>query len=424
MLRNRHFLLLWLVTVITTLGVELFAVTVLVAVFEQTSSTLQATGVMVARFLPAFVLGPVAGVLVDRFPRKNVLISMDVLRLLLIFLAIWLLGQNEQVPIISMYLILVGLSSAEVFHQPARLALIPSLVLPSTLVQANSFMMVSRQIAMATSYTIGGWLVLNFTLIQISWGVISLFGISILGGILLSVPRRLDEAEEAERESVWRAFLSGWNYLRAHPVARPLTIMETVEHLPHGIWTSAILLAFTFQALQGDASDWGYQVTGYFSGMIVGSLIALSTSKWLRKYPGWIIVINACGSGIMTLIYAGSQTVWFAVAMAFIFGPPFAIRDVAQDALLQGTVAENQLGRVYATREMLRNIVFVFAGILFAWLSDLISIRIIYVIGGILYLLTGVYALSNKSLRESKMEPERENSDREPSKEQTVHQQI
>ena len=85
------------------------------------------------------------------------------------------------------------------------------------------------------------------------------------------------------------------------------------------------------------------------------------------------------------------------------FGPPAAIRDVAQDSLLQSTVEKGQLGRVYATREMLRNMVFMFAGIFFAWLSDFVPIRMIYVAGGIIYMLTGFYALSNKSLRESKM---------------------
>jgi len=166
------------------------------------------------------------------------------------------------------------------------------------------------------------------------------------------------------------------------------------------------MLAFTTRALQGDASDWGYQATGYFTGMILGSLGALAINDWLRRYPGRFIVVNACVSGLFTLAYAGSQAVWMAVAWAFVFGPPAAIRDVAQDSLLQGTVEGGQLGRVYATREMLRNVAFMFAGIFFAWLSDFVPIRMIYVTGGIIYMLTGFYALSNKALREGKMNPD------------------
>jgi len=71
--------------------------------------------------------------------------------------------------------------------------------------------------------------------------------------------------------------------------------------------------------------------------------------------------------------------------------------------LLQSTVEEQQLGRVYATREMLGNAVFMFAGNFFAWLSDFMSIRIIYTMGGVMYILTGFYALNNKVLRKSGM---------------------
>lgn len=406
MLRNRHFLFLWFVNIATTLAIELFTITVLVAIFKQTESTLQAAGTMVARTLPAFLLGPIAGVLVDRFPRKNMLISMDWLRLVLVGIAVWLLQGNGQVPVAGIYLILTGLSTAEVFHRPARLSLIPSLVAHGQLVKANSFILASTQIMVAVSYTIGGWLILSVSLRQISLVVVILFTMASLTAMLMVVPQGQEGEVAGVRESFWKSTVSGWNYLVQHPIARPLTVMETVEHLPHGIWTGAVMLAFTTKALQGDASDWGYQSTGYFTGMILGSLGALTISDWLRRYPGRIIVVNACASGLLTLAYAGSQTVWTAVVWAFVFGPPFAIRDVAQDSLLQGTVEGRQLGRVYATREMLRNVMFMFAGMFFAWLSDFVPIRMIYITGGIIYMLTGFYALSNKALRESKMTPE------------------
>jgi len=400
-MKNKHYLYLWLVNVSTTLAIELFTVTILVSVFEQTSSTLQAAGTMVARTLPPFLLGPIAGVLVDRFPRKNMLIGMGCLQLLLVGVAIGLLQGGGDISVIAIYLLLAGLSAADSFHRPARMALIPSLVDSAHLVKANSFILASNQIMMAISYTAGGWLILSLPLYQITFAVIGLFGLATCTAIPIAEPKRKQGTESGKRESVWRSWVSGWNYLREHPIARPLTIMETVEHLPHGIWTGAVMLAFTTKALHGDAVDWGYQATGYFTGMILGSLCALTISDWLARYSGRIIVFNACATGLFTLAYAGSQTVWVAVMWAFVFGPPFAIRDVAQDSLLQSTVEKGQLGRIYATREMLRNAVFMFAGVFFAWASDFVPIRTIYVVGGVLYLMTGLYALSNKPLRES-----------------------
>ncbi len=256
---------------------------------------------------------------------------------------------------------------------------------------------------MAISYTAGGWLILSLPLSQIVFGVTALFMLATLAAVPIVEFRRKDAKKKGKGESVWKSWISGWNYLCRHPIARPLTIMETVEHLPHGIWTGALMLAFTTRALHGDAVDWGYQVTGYFAGMILGSLVALAINNWLSRYPGHIIIVNACATGLFTLAYASSQTVWMAVIWAFVFGPPFAIRDVAQDSLLQSTVEKGQLGRVYATREMLSNGVFMFSGVFFAWLSGFVSIRHIYVIGGILYLLTGLYAISNRALRKSRI---------------------
>jgi hypothetical protein len=51
-----------------------------------------------------------------------------------------------------------------------------------------------------------------------------------------------------------------------------------------------------------------------------------------------------------------------------------------------------------------------FAGLFFAWLSDLVNIRMIFFIGGIMYVLTGIYALNNKALRESDMSSSEDNS--------------
>ena len=157
MLRNRQFLFLWFVNIATTLAIELFTITILVTIYEQTESTLQAAGTMVARTMPAFLLGPVAGVLVDRFPRKNMLISMDLVRLVLVGIAIWFLQGDGKVPVAGIYLILAGLAAADVFHRPARLSLIPSLVTWDQLVKANSFILASNQIMVAISYTVYGW---------------------------------------------------------------------------------------------------------------------------------------------------------------------------------------------------------------------------------------------------------------------------
>jgi hypothetical protein len=83
------------------------------------------------------------------------LISMDLVRLVLVGIAIWFLQIDGKVPVAGIYLILAGLAAADVFHRPARLSLIPSLVTWDQLVKANSFILASNQIMVAISYTVG-----------------------------------------------------------------------------------------------------------------------------------------------------------------------------------------------------------------------------------------------------------------------------
>ncbi len=407
MLSNRNFILLWLMVAFSTLAVELFYVGVLVTIFQQTDSTLLAALTMAARTLPAFVLGPLAGVLVDRFPRKHFIMGMDAIRMLLVLTTVFILDEQGNLSIVGIYVILIALSAADVFHRPARMSIIPLLVTKDQLVKANSMIRLSTQITLATAYVIGGWLILVLELYQIGIGIIAIFILAIVLVMPISVSRRPIKNEN-KRESVWRSFTSGLRYMWQHPVARPLTIMETIENLPNGIWTGALILAFTLDGLGGTTADWGLQTSAYFIGMVIGSAIALGLTQQLGRYPGWIIFGNALLAGVLTLLYAFSPTVLFAVIITLIFGPPFALRDVAQDSLLQATVDNNHLGRVYATRQMLSRMVFTFAGVFFAALSEVFSIRIIYLVGGGIYLLTAAYALSNKSLRESHMKADPE----------------
>ena len=105
-------------------------------------------------------------------------------------------------------------------------------------------------------------------------------------------------------------------------------------------------------------------------------------------------------SGLGDVLYLVGVLV-FALSLSVLFGPPSSIRDVAQDALLQTTVSEDMLGRVYALRGTFKSLMLMLSGILFAWLADAIPIRMIYITGGIMYVLTAIYAMSYSSLRRS-----------------------
>ena len=403
LLKNRNFCLLWLVQVTSTLGSIFYDVAVMVTVFQQTGSALQTVGVMIAKTLPQFLLGPIAGVLVDRYSRKWVLILMNIVRVGLVS-TLLLFVQPYSVNIWGIYAVVAGLAVAETFYEPARVAALPSIVPKMELVQANSLMMSTKQAAMAAGYALGGLLILNLGFQKLV--LLNSLTFLIAAGVaaLLSFPKHRSVVPRPFQQiSIGRDLLDGLAYLRNHTLARPLVTMELMEHVPHGIWTSPLLLVFTARALHAGPEGWGYQNAAFYGGQLVGATVAVLIANQMARRPGQIIIWNAFLFSLLTMTYSLSPNLTFAIILTALFGPTSAMRDVAQDSLLQGSVNIELLGRVFATRLMLANLNFMLAGLAFAWLADQIPIRWIYLLGGLLYLGTALYALSNGAIRHSRL---------------------
>ncbi len=367
LLRNRNFVLLWLAQIVSGMGDVLYNVGVMVTIFERTGSALQTGGVLVATTLPPFLLGPVAGVLVDRYPRRSMMIAMDLLRAGLVALLL-LFIQREGFSVWGIYLIVAGLASATTFYTPARLALLPTLVPRPSLVRANSLIMSTNQATFGAGYALGGILVLRLgfePLITID--LFTFLAAALLVSLIALPPDRERAPHSQATQLPWHAIGSALRYLRENPLPRSLLLMEVFEYVPHGLWTSALMLVFVKEALGGTANDWGYQNAAFYGGQLVGAVIAAVVAARLAHRPGWVIIGNAFFFSLLTLSYALSPSVSFAILLCFVFGPTSAMRDVVQDALLQANVAQEVMGRVYALRGMFTNLSFMVAGILFAW---------------------------------------------------------
>ncbi len=398
---NTNFGLLWLAQVISGIGDVLYMVGIMVNVYQYTGSALQTAIVMVANTLPAFLVGPFAGAVVDKYDRKKVLIAMDILRIFLVLLLLLFISENH-FNLLGLYAVVASLSVAAAFYNPAKMAIIPSVVESSHLTQANSLLIGTNVGIMALGYGLGGVLTLwinfeAFVLINAFTFIISALVIYFIQMPYLKV----DKGEEKLR--MFASIKQGYNDLRADKVAYPLVVMEILEYFPHGIWTSAILLVFVEKGLSGNADDWGFVASTYFGGMLVGAILATFIKNIIAERTGPLIIINAFITSILTLIFSWSSTVFMAIILGVAMGLPNALRDVAQDTLLQSTVSQKLLGRVYAFRTMFTSIMFMASGITFAWLADFVNIRYIYTAGAFLYLLTAIYALVNKALRESRI---------------------
>ncbi|TAH50532.1 MAG: MFS transporter, partial [Chloroflexota bacterium] len=159
-LKNRNIALLFGAHVISVGGDMILFVALPFWVFQLTGSAM-ATGIMfIALTIPQLIFSPIAGVFVDRWDRKRVMILSDLLRAAIV-LGYFVVNTAEQVWII--YLLAFMESSVSQFFRPASLALIPNLVDgEEELARANAAMGASFALAQLGGPAIGGVLVTMF----------------------------------------------------------------------------------------------------------------------------------------------------------------------------------------------------------------------------------------------------------------------
>ncbi|MBV9790293.1 MAG: MFS transporter [Chloroflexi bacterium] len=401
MIKHRALFFLWMTHLVATLANELTSISIVVLIFGSTGSALQAMGVLVARNIPPLVFGPFAGSIVDRWPRRPVLVVANLLRAGLLGVFIVAAANGISGSWVG-YLLVFGLTMVEVMHKPALLATLPVVVPAERLLWANSVLFTTTQVVFTIGYTAGGIIAAGtgpslLASINLGFFLVAAGSASLIGAIT-------SPAASVARVHFWRTVVEGFTYLRAHRLARTLITVEFLESWPHGVWTSALMLSFTVQALGAGVDAWGYQSGAFFAGQLIGALVALSFARLLGKRPGWIIIANGVLMSALTFAYAASTSVIVAVIVSMAFGPPFALRDVAQDSLLQTQVSSDMLGRIYALREMFARMAFLIGGLLFSQLADHIGIREIYALAALLYGMTTLYTLWSAVLRQSRLE--------------------
>src|SRR5229473_3716326 len=129
---SRLYFPLWLGQLTSNFGDTLHYIALVVLVFELTGQGLAVASLVTAEIIPILLLGPVAGVLIDRFSRKGVLIGADLFRAVLALTLVWPQG------IWHAYLVAAGLAAGSTFFNPTVSAVIPMLTTPTQRLAANS----------------------------------------------------------------------------------------------------------------------------------------------------------------------------------------------------------------------------------------------------------------------------------------------
>jgi len=366
--RNRDFALLWTAQFITTMGSGLTAIASSILVYRETGLALSVGLVMLAVALPSLFVGLVAGVFVDRYDRKRIMIAAAVIRAVLIALIPLLLPLG----IGWLYVIVFLASAVGQFYAPAEASVLPEVASDDELAAANSMMAVSSVGALTVGYAAAGLLATEAS-IDVAF---YLDAASFLGSALciafVRIPPLAVEGETNVR-TVLRHLRAGVDVVRTTPTLRSLFLIFAAIFLSFGLW-NALVLPFTTRALE--ATEFEYSLfEGLFTvGFVVGSLAMAGLAN--RLHEGQWIVISILGMGLFSVGFALARTVPFAIAFFVVIGVLNAPSYVGRGLIIQRNTTRDVRGRVNSAFLVSRDLALM-VGMALAGLADVINVRVL-----------------------------------------------
>lgn len=388
--RNRSFSLMWLGQLISTFGDALTQLAAGILVFRLTGSVLSVGLMLAVTSLPSLLLGLVAGVFVDRYDRKKILVVSCFLQAGLVALIPLLLPYG-----VAWLYVLVALSSTvRQFFAPAHDSVLPEVADDEALEAANAMMSISSSASTVIGYAAAGLLASQFSL-----GLVFLLdaltfvvaGLCLLG---ITVQKHAPD-EEAHVRTVLGDVRAGMGFLFGSPMLRSVLFLSMGYGVTMGV-SNTLGLPFVLSELRGGSEFvFGLQEGVMSGGFVLGSIVMASYAAKLQA-RGWI-VLSFVGMGAASLVYAFGNSVPLAIVLAGIIGLFNALL-IAIRAVFQRKTPPKLRGRVIGAYYVGLDVMIVL-GLFVGGLGDLLDVRLLYAATALLTLLLGLMAAVLPGLR-------------------------
>jgi dTMP kinase len=356
------FLRLWIAQVASALGdwLGFVALVAIAARIGGSSPEAAISLVMSARLVPGFFLAPFAGVVVDRWDRKRVMVACDVSRAAVLA---W-------VPFIdTLWALVVAsllLEAATLLWSPAKEASVPNLVRTDYLTTANSLSLVAAygtfpvaSLVFAFLAKVAEWLggfdsLDFFRLNQESLAIyvdVSTFLVSAFLISTLALPGRSRSPAAAPRPAAglsqtFQDLKEGWRFMAVNPVVRAVMVA-----LGTGLIGGGMLVplgpVFADQVLGGGSSAFGLLLTALGSGVAVGVLIVSSLQSRLPKERVFTWAVFVAGASLLG--GASMSTLTPALGFVALLGVCAGTVYVLGFTVLHENVSDELRGRIFSS---------------------------------------------------------------------------
>jgi MFS family permease len=287
------------------------------------------------------VLGPLGGVVADRFDRRRVMITCDVLRIaLMVLLAPFVVTHP---PIVPAPVIAAAATAAATPYLPSVAATTPRLVDDADLPGANAARSAVNGTAVIAGPALGGVLLLlgspalAFLINAVTFGLAALAVLAIPAGQMFRPARRGEHPT-----GVLRGVADGAAALRSCPGALRLVGADIMCSTIYGTQTGLLLVS---RSLGMGAHGYGYLFAGIGAGTLAGTALAGRVQRW--GHSRYVLAGALCAVGLPMPLLAVAHWPAVAIVLVAITGMGAVLVEILTDTRLQRMLDEDVFGRAY-----------------------------------------------------------------------------
>lgn len=302
---------------------------------------------LVARSLPAMLVSPYAGVLVDRLDRKKLLMLSDALRAV-IGLTYFFVRSEDQLWIV--YLAVIGQFMLASLFEPAKSAFIPHMVQSDNLLRANTLNNATWSVMLAIGGSLGGLVTSAFGLTTALFIDTLSFGVSaaLIASIRNTTGEASAQAEVPSDDASNTSFLAGAQYMIQHPVILSAVFVKFGLSLGS---IDGIMIAYArhvFPLDDGGSLSQGLLYGAFGLGAVLGPALLNRYNTGQVRSMQWLLTISFVLVTVGWVLIAFSGNIFFLFAAMTIRAMGGSAAWTFSSTVIQLSTADRYMGRVFS----------------------------------------------------------------------------
>ncbi|NEO34206.1 MAG: MFS transporter [Symploca sp. SIO3C6] len=373
-LTNGNFLTLWSGQVFSQLADKVYLVLMIALIashFQEANQTISSwvSAIMIAFTLPAVLFGSIAGVFVDRWSKKTVLVVSNLLRGVLVLVIPLLLGLTQNWRLFyhlpAGFYGLLGItflvSTLTQFFAPAEQATIPLIVKRQDLLSANSLYTTTMMASLIVGFAVGEPLLAMADTLVAKLGIGLTFGKELvvggsylIAGLLLLLLKTGEHKQLGETPHVWLDIREGLRYVRHHRRVR--NAMAQLVILFSIFAALAVLAVRLAEALPGiKTSQFGFLLAAAGVGMGCGAYILGHWGHYFTNSRLSLYGSVGMSAALLGLSFS-THNLWWALLTTTFLGGFAAWVGIPMQTTIQAQTPEDMRGKVFGLQNNAINI--------------------------------------------------------------------